>query len=163
MHTSPCHVAVTAIHVSSQNPYHHSLRWQGVLISWLLRPSQLSQLRHSSFRQQHHWASPIAGVHIRRTDKLQAEAKLHQVAEYMTHVERFCDVRCSSGWQQRALKQLEAGVGLSTTTMGNVSTGSYSECSVYLASDDESVVAEVKRVYRHINIKTNPVGTHTGE
>jgi hypothetical protein len=44
---------------------------------------------------------------VRRTDKLAAEAKLHQVWEYMNHVEHLCDQRLSSGWQQRALRLTE--------------------------------------------------------
>lgn len=137
-------------------------RWQGILVSWLLRPSNQSQLRQANFRKVNSWLSPIVGVHIRRTDKLEAEAKLHQVAEYMTHVERFCDVKCSSGWQQRALGNLE-GVGQNSPTNGSLADKPHSECSVYLASDEISVVAEVKRIYSHIHVITNPLGISTGE
>jgi glycoprotein 6-alpha-L-fucosyltransferase len=58
-------------------------RWVGVIMSYLLRPSQNSIQRLADFKQHHDWASPVVGVHIRRTDKLNAEAFLHKVEEYL--------------------------------------------------------------------------------
>ncbi|WIA43735.1 hypothetical protein OEZ86_010161 [Tetradesmus obliquus] len=76
--------------------------WVGMLASYLLRPSAPSLQRHAAFKAANAWAAagPVVGVHIRRTDKLAAEAKLHQVDEYMRHVEYLCDMRLASGWQQ---------------------------------------------------------------
>ncbi|WIA15574.1 hypothetical protein OEZ85_002201 [Tetradesmus obliquus] len=83
--------------------------WVGMLASYLLRPSAASLQRHAAFKAANAWAAagPVVGVHIRRTDKLAAEAKLHRVDEYMRHVEYLCDMRLASGWQQRALKLWE--------------------------------------------------------
>jgi hypothetical protein len=73
-------------------------------MSYLMRPSGASLQRHAEFKAANAWTGPIVGVHVRRTDKLAAEAKLHQVDEYMRHVEYLCDQQLSSGWQERALK-----------------------------------------------------------
>lgn len=132
-------------------------RWQGVLVSWLLRPSQESLQRQQAFRIEQSWVSPIAGVHVRRTDKLDSEANLHQVGEYMTHVERFCDIKARPGWQERAKLAHSVQPGAATEA------GPAPECSVHLASDDEAVVAEVKESYSHIHVITNLLGAKTGE
>jgi hypothetical protein len=73
-------------------------------MSYLMRPSGASLQRPAEFTAANAWAGPIVGVHVRRTDKLAAEAKLHQADEYMQHVEYLCDQRLSSGWQDRALR-----------------------------------------------------------
>uniref|UniRef100_A0A383VNV2 GT23 domain-containing protein n=1 Tax=Tetradesmus obliquus TaxID=3088 RepID=A0A383VNV2_TETOB len=106
--------------------------WVGMLASYLLRPSAASLQRHAAFKAANVWAAagPVVGVHIRRTDKLAAEAKLHQVDEYMQHVEYLCDMRLANGWQQRALKlwedqqqqqqQQQMGLAAATAAGGSV-------------------------------------------
>lgn len=48
------------------------------------------------------------GVHVRRTDKLFSEAKLHQADEYMHHVEHYCDAHLAPGWQARGIARAQA-------------------------------------------------------
>jgi hypothetical protein len=127
----------------------------GVLTSYLLRPSGASLARHEAFRTANGWGSPIAGVHIRRTDKLEQEAQLHKPEEYMTHVERMCDQQLPSGWQERALQQQQPA--------GATGAVRHSECSIYLASDEPKVAEEVKQAYRHIHVITNDDSLQTGE
>uniref|UniRef100_A0A383W6Q5 GT23 domain-containing protein n=1 Tax=Tetradesmus obliquus TaxID=3088 RepID=A0A383W6Q5_TETOB len=128
--------------------------WVGVLTSYLLRPSSASLARHAAFRASQQWGSPIVGVHIRRTDKLDMEAKLHQPEEYMTHVERLCDQRLPSGWQERAMQEQQQQEAAG-------SHAQHSECSIYLASDEPAVAAEVRQAYRHIHVITNDNGLQT--
>lgn len=127
-----------------------------MLASHLLRPSSASLARHAAFRASQQWGSPIVGVHIRRTDKLDLEAKLHQPEEYMTHVERLCDQWLPSGWQERAMQQQQQQEAAG-------SHAQHSECSIYLASDEPAVAAEVRQAYRHIHIITNDNGLQTSE
>ena len=58
-------------------------------------------------------------MHVRRTDKVSTEAKLHQVEEYMLHVEDWFRF-------QEKINLVE-------------------ERRVYLATDDPSVLIEVRR------------------
>jgi hypothetical protein len=100
------------------------------------------------------------GVHIRRTDKLDKEAQLHKPEEYTTHVERLCDQRLPSGWQERALQQQQQQQQQQAAASGGAQ---HSECSIYLASDEPAVAAEVKQAYMHIHIITNVDGLQTSE
>ena len=123
-------------------------RWVGVLASYLLRPSALSLQRHAEYRSTHGWASPVVGVHIRRTDKISSgEAKLHSVPEYMSHVERYCDLVLPSGWQQRAQ---------------SAEPGNSRNCTIYLATDEPAVSKEIQENFPHIQVLTDPVALETG-
>ncbi|BHF80937.1 Alpha-(1,6)-fucosyltransferase [Sparganum proliferum] len=75
---------------------------------------------------------PIASIHIRRTDKLHSEAKLHAVEEYMFHVERFFE-----------LKEVEYGLETGSTRPPPWSR----RRRVFLASDDASVFQEARSRY----------------
>jgi hypothetical protein len=138
--------------------WYYCCRWVGVLITYLLRPSGASLARHEAFKAANDWRSPVVGVHIRRTDKLEHEAQLHKPKEYMTHVERLCDQQLPSGWQERALQQQKQHAD-SAAAAGVVR---HSDCSIYLASDEPAVAAEVKQAYRHIHVITNDAALQTG-
>ena len=65
-------------------------------------------------------------MHVRRTDKVSTEAKLHQVEEYMRHVEDWFRFR-------EKINPVE-------------------ERRVYLATDDPSVLIEARKKYVEITI-----------
>lgn len=44
-------------------------------------------------------------VHVRRTDKLESEAKFHDFSEYMTHVAEFYDIQKARNINQEKIKQ----------------------------------------------------------
>jgi hypothetical protein len=136
----------------------------GVLITYLLRPSGASLARHEAFRAANDWRSPVVGVHIRRTDKLEHEAQLHKPQEYMMHVERLCDQQLPSGWQERALQQQQQQQQQQQPADSAAAAGVVrrSECSIYLASDAPAVAAEVKQAYRHIHVIINDAALQTG-
>lgn len=139
-----------------------SCRWVGVLTSYILRPSPASTERHAGHRRNHSWASPVVGVHIRRTDKITSgEAKLHSVTEYMSHVERYCDWKLGSNWQQHGSLRTPVKANHSAPATEAVNPDGR-RCAVYLATDDPSVVQEVTVRYPHIHVITNPVALATG-
>lgn len=59
-------------------------------------------------------------VHVRRTDKVGTEASFHSLSEYMDHVKEFFDIY-------------------------DLKTESKNKRTVYLATDDLSVMEEAKR------------------
>ena len=67
------------------------------------------------------FGKPIVGVHIRRTDKISSEALLHEVEEYMYWVELY--------YKKLSRKQ------------------DIEKKSVYLSTDDVSVVTQLKKLY----------------
>lgn len=135
-----------------------------MLASFILRPSASSAARHAEYRSSHAWASPVVGVHIRRTDKVTSkEAKHHGVPEYMAHVERYCDWKLAPGWQERA-QHSKGGAGAVGTAPGlqQPAAASIPHCSVYLATDEPAVVKEIEENFPHIQVITNPVALATG-
>lgn len=140
-----------------------------MLLSWLMRPSDASLARQAEFRRINGWATPIVGVHVRRTDKLDDEAFLHSIEEYMRHVERHCDLHLPSGWQQDALRAADAAKANTHAAGAGDTAGAAppahvltSRCSVYLASDEPAVAAEVREKYRHIHLIINELGLKSG-
>ncbi|BHF79304.1 Alpha-(1,6)-fucosyltransferase [Sparganum proliferum] len=114
--------------------------YRGHLLDYILRPRDpalrqelemgLRHLRNDLDGKRHD--GPIAGVHIRRTDKLHVEASFHAVEEYMLHVERFFD-----------LKELEYCLETGSTSPPTWS----GRRRVFLASDDASVFQEARSRY----------------
>lgn len=150
-------------HVSLRPSARVVFRWVGVLSSYILRPSAASLERLAAYRRDHSWASPVIGVHIRRTDKVTSgEAILHSVGEYMLHVERYCDWRHGSGWQQAqtaASKESETGTDDAVRLRRLPDSG---RCTVYLATDEPEVVQETVKDYPHIQVITNLLSLATG-
>ena len=63
----------------------------GQILRFLMRPSleieDYLQMKKIKFG----FNSPIVGVHVRRTDKVNTEASYHSLSEYMDHVIEFYD------------------------------------------------------------------------
>jgi hypothetical protein len=137
-------------------------RWVGVLAAYLLRPSAASVARREEFRRLQGWSHPVVGVHIRRTDKLESEAKAHSVAEYMGEAERMCDQLLPSGWAARAAAATAAAASQAQPA-GGLPRERLSECSVYLASDEPQVAAEVREAYPHIFTMLDDRAMQAGE
>lgn len=127
-----------------------------MLSAYLMRPSANSVVWQAAFRASQNWSSPIVGVHVRRTDKLASEAKLHQTEEYMRHVQHYCDLKLSSGWQERALTLYSSHAArIEHERRASTTNPRYSECSVYLAADDTTVASELRLKYKHIHFIVN--------
>ncbi|VDP48082.1 unnamed protein product [Schistosoma mattheei] len=66
----------------------------GQLAAYIMRlKPQLAQLINVTLKSFETIGDPVVGVHIRRTDKLISEAKLHDLSEYMEHVDNFFDLQ----------------------------------------------------------------------
>lgn len=63
--------------------------WVGQFLKYLLRMQPETQNVIEAGIQKLGFQSPIVGVHIRRTDKVGTEAALHNVEEYMKHVDEY--------------------------------------------------------------------------
>ena len=64
--------------------------WNGLLSQFIIRPNQYLQQFIDQSRKQFQFQSPIVGVHIRRTDKVE-ESKLFNIDQYMIKVKLFFD------------------------------------------------------------------------
>lgn len=87
------------------------------------------------------------------------------VEDYFSHVERLCDWKLGSGWQQHSRA---GGEGPSASTSAGSDTqpqpqAQQHRCVVYLASDDPAVLEEVRQKYPHIAVLVNKAGAETGE
>lgn len=118
-----------------------------------MRPSAAMRQRLDGWRAAQGWASPVVGVHIRRSDKLTDEARFHDDDEYLRQAELFCDQHLPSGWQQSARAQRER-----PDAGGAVPP----RCSVYIATDDPGAVDDIRASHPHLHVMTNPHGLETG-
>ncbi|KER25022.1 hypothetical protein T265_07419 [Opisthorchis viverrini] len=115
----------------------------GQLITYLMRPApQFARiLNHTliSFGLVSPRGTPIAGLHVRRTDKVNTEAAFHSVKEYMFYVERrfrFWDA------QQKMMNR--------HTEWINDAQPHYTSTTprqVFIATDDPSVLDEARKQY----------------
>ncbi|CAH8536011.1 unnamed protein product [Dicrocoelium dendriticum] len=68
----------------------------GQLVSYLMRPApafeQLLNATLVSYGLSNSIHSPVVGLHIRRTDKINTEAAFHDVSEYVYHADRRFDI-----------------------------------------------------------------------
>jgi len=103
-------------------------------------------------------------------------------------VERYCDLKLESGWQVKAIEAAKqtalaaAAAGAASTSFQEAAGGDAgaqaaagagdaavagrvrtSNCSVYLASDEPAVAAEIRQKYRHIHLIVNEPGLKAGE
>jgi len=101
--------------------------WIGQLITYLMRPNEKMQEVLTKHKEDIGWAHPIVGLHIRRTDKLFAEAQFHGIEEYMKHVDQF-------------YKELEE------------KSGPLPNKHVFIASDDPKVIPEAIQKYPQYKI-----------
>lgn len=118
----PAHLQNKIRHIHD-NPF---LWWTSQVVKYVfrLRPSVLKRVQKIS--DEHH---PIAGVHVRRTDKLKSEAKFHDIEEYMAHVEEYF-----------SHQKIESGTNL------------YQERHIFLASDDNHVLQDARKRYPEYTI-----------
>ncbi|VDN31057.1 unnamed protein product [Dibothriocephalus latus] len=106
------------------------LRIKDEAIKWRLE-AQISEMRCEM--PSGLFACPVAGIHVRRTDKIQyKEAEFHNLSEYMPQVERFF---------QRKLMEYQLKTG------SNMLPEWTKRKRVFLASDDPSVFEEARRSY----------------
>lgn len=61
----------------------------GQVIKYILRPSDNFKEKLELKKTELKFIHPIVGLHIRRTDKIDFEAKFHSVDEYMAHVQDY--------------------------------------------------------------------------
>ncbi|OQV14953.1 Alpha-(1,6)-fucosyltransferase [Hypsibius exemplaris] len=116
----------TRIHAFHKNP---PIWWMGQIVSylWRLQPSTQKILNELTTKMV--FASPIVGVHVRRTDKVGTEAAKHEVSEYMEHVKAYFD-------------QLDV-------------TKKTAVRRVYVATDDSAAFHEIKKNYPDYEILGN--------
>ncbi|XP_061164146.1 alpha-(1,6)-fucosyltransferase-like [Saccostrea echinata] len=107
--------------------------WIGQFVKYLTRPQPHLKQELERAKQKLNFVGPIVGVHIRRTDKLAAEASFHSVAEYMTYVEDYFS----------KLEQRIPGV----------------QRKVFLASDDPTALPEAKKNYPDYTFISDPAAT----
>ncbi|XP_025111317.1 alpha-(1,6)-fucosyltransferase-like [Pomacea canaliculata] len=100
--------------------------WVGQLVSFLLRPQPHLQQTINAQAERIGFQRPIVGIQVRRTDKVNDEAVLHSLEEYMKHVEEYYDLR----QQHEDIK----------------------ERRLFLATDEPSLFAELQKKYPHYNI-----------
>ncbi|VDL86453.1 unnamed protein product [Schistocephalus solidus] len=114
--------------------------YRGHLLSYILRPRDAVLRRRLEIEMQtlrtgrngNPYDGPIAGIHVRRTDKIFVEATFHPLGEYMLHVERFFEV-----------KEIEYCLETGTSSPPFWSQ----RRRVFLASDDASVFDEARSNY----------------
>lgn len=63
--------------------------WLGQLLRYLLRPQPSLVKELDSALHNHKFKHPIVGIHVRRTDKVGAEAQFHSLEEYMEWAEDY--------------------------------------------------------------------------
>ncbi|XP_025108911.1 alpha-(1,6)-fucosyltransferase-like [Pomacea canaliculata] len=100
--------------------------WVGQLVSFLLRPQPHLQPTIQTQGEKMGFQRPIVGLQVRRSDKVNVEAALHSLEEYMKHVEEYYDLR----QQHEDIK----------------------ERRLFLATDDPSVFTELNKKYPQYNI-----------
>ena len=97
--------------------------WISQFIKFIFRPQNTTLQLLQEMKIPNFSDSPIVGVHIRRTDKLEKEAAFHGVYEYMKYVKEYFD-------------QIEISRGSIIT-----------QKRVYVASDDPAVFLECRNSY----------------
>ncbi|CAG9123083.1 unnamed protein product [Plutella xylostella] len=65
--------------------------WIGQVLKFILRPRPEMQRAINETIAKMNFQRPIVGIHIRRTDKVGAEAAFHHIHEYMKHVKQYYD------------------------------------------------------------------------
>ncbi|CAH8505084.1 unnamed protein product [Heterobilharzia americana] len=128
----------------------------GQLAAYLMRP-KFDLNEEMKMFSKNRSESPIVGIHIRRTDKINTEAAFHSLEEYMNEVERyfqFIDARrqmmsrteewkddIKSPFHQRIYHQLEP-----------------IQRRVFIATDDPTVFDEAKSKYKNYTFYDSIMG-----
>ena len=98
-------------------------------IGYILRPQPRLKQFLNRFKNTNDFKHPIVGIHVRRSDKLFSEALYYPISDYMIHVKDFFDKL--------------------SLTVNNINR------RVYVASDDPSVLIELKEKYPKYNFIGN--------
>ncbi|XP_031629119.1 alpha-(1,6)-fucosyltransferase [Contarinia nasturtii] len=109
--------------------------WVGQFLKYLLKFQPETQNIIDAGIQKLKFQTPIVGVHIRRTDKVGTEAALHNVDEYMKHVDEYYN-------QLEMVETVE-------------------KRRVFLASDDPKVIDEARNKYPQYEIIGDPNAART--
>jgi glycoprotein 6-alpha-L-fucosyltransferase len=104
---------------------------------YILRPQPRLRNYLNDFKQKINYSHPIVGVQVRRTDKLSGEAVFHRNADYMIHIKDFYD-------------KLEL-------------TKKVDQRLVYIASDDPSVLTQLRAEYPGYQFIGNIEGSKSAE
>ncbi|OQV24677.1 Alpha-(1,6)-fucosyltransferase [Hypsibius exemplaris] len=105
-----------------------SLFWigQGLTYLWRLQPNITRKFEKEAAKLG--FRTPVVGIHVRRTDKLLKEARLHSIQSYLKPAEDY--------WLQRSFRQPNSVPR-----------------NLFVASDDARVLRDIQRKYsKHINI-----------
>lgn len=97
--------------------------WVSQFLKYLLRAQPETSQWLVDAEKLQHFAKPIVGIHVRRTDKVGTEAAFHPVDEYMKYVDEY--------YQKLEMKE----------------GGKIPVKRVYVATDDPKVLAECRRNY----------------
>jgi len=103
--------------------------WIGQFIRYLWRPQPWLKQELMETEAKIDFKSPIVGIQVRRTDKVGTEAALHDIDEYMKHVDDWYHV-----YETRLMKE-QRKIPESHVRR------------VYLATDDSSVLPEAREKY----------------
>jgi glycoprotein 6-alpha-L-fucosyltransferase len=106
-------------------------------MGYILRPQKRLIKHLQDFKKSLNFRHPIVGVHVRRTDKLQREAVFHSNSQYMIHVKDFYD-------------KLELNQKVDHRL-------------VYIASDDPTVMSQLKADYPDYEFIGNSEGSKFAE
>jgi len=104
---------------------------------YILRPQPRLSNYLQDFKRKINYSHPIVGVQVRRTDKLAGEAVFHRNADYMIHIKDFYD-------------KLEL-------------TKKVDQRLVYIASDDPSVLTQLRAEYPGYQFIGNIEGSKSAE
>lgn len=63
----------------------------GQILKYILKPSNDIEKYITNKKSKFEFQSPIVGIHVRRTDKINTEAAFHPLSEYMLRVEDYYD------------------------------------------------------------------------
>lgn len=99
--------------------------WYGQFIKYLFRPNAVFEDYLKSKKSEIGFSSPIVGIHVRRSDKINKEAKFHDLEEYMYHVEDY--------YKRIELEEPRQ------------------ERKVFVATDDPKVIEECREKYQRYN------------
>nr|XP_039262168.1 alpha-(1,6)-fucosyltransferase-like isoform X2 [Styela clava] len=122
----PCEIANDLV----ENHGHPYVWWISQFVGYAMRMQSEHKKKIQNKLEETGFKHPIAGIHIRRGDKLELEASKHEVEEYMFFVEVWFD--------EQNIKQRR----------------------VYVATDDNSVLGELKNKYPKYEFIATPTDTN---
>ena len=98
--------------------------WISQFFKYIMRPQENTVKLYEEIEKERDIKKPIVGIHIRRTDKIGAEAAFHKSDEYMRHVVEY--------YQRLEIQQHGEPLSLK---------------QVYIATDDPKVITECREKY----------------